>query len=171
MIRIVSLLFIVLFFTNCSTKHLSPVNVSDYFWIAEKNKNLEDAKKFVLPEDIENVQLQKNIKIRRFTFDKAVENENSAVVPTKMYLEGILSKKQKDEIEVKFDTKLTKTDDGWKVDLRETKKSLYVETAKKFSTGLGSKIFSKIKEGLGDLKGLQGVFEEMIDGLKKSLEK
>ncbi len=55
MIRIISLLFIALFFTNCSTKRLSPVNVSDYFWIAEKNENLEDAKKFVLPEDVDNV--------------------------------------------------------------------------------------------------------------------
>lgn len=171
MIRIISLLFIALFFTNCSTKHLSPVNVSDYFWIAEKNENLDDAKKFVLIEDADNVKLQKNIKIRRFTFGKAEEDENHASVPTKMYLEGILSKKQKDEIEVEFDTKLVKTDDGWKVDLRETKKALYLQTAKKFSTGLGSEIFSKIKEGLGDLKGLQGVFEEMIDGLKKSLEK
>jgi len=88
-----------------------------------------------------------------------------------MYLEGMLSKKKKDEIEIEFDTKLVKTDTGWKVDLDETKKGLYIETAKKFSTGLGSQIFSKIKEGLGDLKGLQGVFEEMIDGLKKSLEK
>ena len=171
MIRIISLLFIALFFTNCSTKRLSSVNVSDYFWIAEKNQDLDDAKKFVLPEDVDNVKLQKNIKIRRFTFAKAEENENHAIVPTTMHLEGILSKKKKDEIEIEFDTKLVKTDTGWKVDFYETKKGLYIETAKKFSTGLGSQIFSKIKEGLGDLKGLQGGFEEMIDGLKKSLEK
>jgi len=90
MIRIISLLFIALFFTNCSTKRLSSVNVSDYFWIAEKNQDLDDAKKFVLPEDVDNVKLQKNIKIRRFTFAKAEENENHAIVPTTMYLEGIL---------------------------------------------------------------------------------
>ncbi len=140
------------------------MNVSDYFWVAEKNQDLEDAKKFVVLEDIDNVKLQEHIKIRRFTFGKAEENENQAMVPTTMYLEGLLSTDKKDQIEINFDTKLTKTDAGWKVDLRETKKALYFETAKKFSTGLGSKIFSKIK-------GLRGIFEEMIDGLKNALEK
>ncbi len=164
MIKIISLLFIALFFTNCSTKRLSPLNVTDYFWVAEKNQDLEDAKKFVIPEDVDNVKLQKHIKIRRFRFGEVQEHENQAIVPTTMYLEGILSKKEKDQIEIEFNTQLTKTDSGWKVDLRETKKSLYIETAKKFSTGLGSQIFSKIK-------GLQGIFKEMVDGLKKALEK
>ncbi len=164
MIRIISLLFIALFFTNCSTKRLSPLNVTDYFWVAEQNQDLDDAKKFVVPEDVDNVQLQKHIKIRRFTFGKVQEYEKQAIVPTTMYLEGLLSKKEKDQIKIEFDTKLTKIDTGWKVDLRETKKTLYIETAKKFSTGLGSQIFSKIK-------GLQGIFEEMIGGLKKALEK
>ena len=163
-IKIIILLCVALFFTNCSTKRLSPLNVTDYFWIAEKNQDLNDAKKFVVPEDVDSVQLQKNIKIRRFTFGKVEKYENQAIVPTTMYLEGILSKKEKDQIKLEFDTKLIKRDDGWKVDLRETKKALYIETAKKFSTGLGSQIFSKIK-------GLQGIFEEIVDGLKKALEK
>ena len=162
--QILSLLIIVLIFANCSTKRLSPLNVTDYFWVAEQNQDLEDAKKFVVPEDVDNVKLQKHIKIRRFTFDKVQEQDNQAIVPTTMYLEGILSKKEKDQIKVEFDTQLTRTDTGWKVDLRETKKALYIETAKKFSTGLGSQIFSK-------LKGLQGVFKEIVDGLKKTLEK
>jgi len=171
MIRIIILGFIALFFVNCSTKNLSPVNVSDYFWVAQKEHKLEDAKKFVRDNDTEKVALQKSIKIKRFTFSDAQENGDKAVVPTQMFLEGMLSTSQKDEIEVDFDTVLEKKEDGWKVNVTETKQGLYIETAKKFGAGLGSGLFSKLKEGLGGLKGLQGVFEEMINGLKKSLEK
>jgi len=55
--------------------------------------------------------------------------------------------------------------------LVETKKGLYLETAKEFGTGLGLGIFGKLKESLGDLNGLQGILEEITNGLKKSFEK
>ncbi len=173
MIRIFSLLIITitLFFTACSTKHLSPVNVSDYFWEAQQQHKLEDAKKFVRDSDKKNIAIQKSIKIKRFTFAKVKQDGDEAVVPTTMYLEGIFSKKAKDIVEIHFNTYVEKTDDGWKVNLAETKKALYIETAKKFTQGLGSGIFSQIKEKMGDLKQFQSIFEEMIDGMKKSLGK
>lgn len=154
MIRTFLLLFIALFLTNCSTKTLSPVYVADYFWVAEKNQNYEDAKRFVLLKDVDDVKLQENIKIRGFSFGKVEESEYFATVETKMHLEGIFSQKEKDMVEVDFDTKLEKSENGWKVDLSETKKELYSESAKKFSQGLGAEMFKKLKEGWDYFKEL-----------------
>jgi hypothetical protein len=171
MIRSLSIFFLALFLTNCSTKHLSPVNVSDYFWAAQQEKKLEDAKKFVREDDKKNVALQKSIHIKRFSFSDAKVDGDEAVVPTTMYLEGMFSKKRKDEVEIAFNTYLQETKDGWKVNVKETKKALYIETAKKFTKGLGAGIFSEIKEKMGDFKEFQSIFEEMINGMKKSLGK
>ena len=171
MIRVVSLFIIVLFFVSCSTKNLSPVNVSDYFWAAEQSAKLEDAKKFVRQEDSKNVALQKVIKIQRFTFGEVVEKEDVAVVSTTLYLEGILSKAKEDQVDITFDTTLQKTKDGWKVNLTETKKALYIETTKKFTKGLGAQILQKFQEKMGDFKQFQSIFEEMVQGMKKSLQK
>lgn len=171
MIKVVSLLFIALFFTNCSTKNLSPTNVSDYFWEAQQKTKLDDAKKFVREKDKKNIALQRNIKIKRFTFGEAVEEKNIATIPTKMYLQSIISKDEKDQIEVDFNTALEKTKDGWKVNLVKTKEALYLETAKKFSKGLGAEILQKLQDKMGDFKKFQEVLIEMMDGMKKSLKK
>jgi hypothetical protein len=171
MIKVFLLLFITFFFTNCSTKNLSPINVSDYFWEAQQEAKLDDAKKFVREKDKKNVALQSNIKIRKFTFLDAKVEGDIAIVPTKMYLQSIISKDKKDQIEVDFDTQLEKTKDGWKVNLAKTKEALYLETAKKFSKGLGAEILQKLQEKMGDFKKFQGVLVEMVDGMKKSLQK
>jgi hypothetical protein len=171
MIKMVLLTLLTLFLTNCSTKHLSPVNVSDYFWAAQQDKKLEDAKKFVREDDKKNVALQKSIHIKRFSFADAKIDGHEAVVPTTMYLEGVFSKKKKDEVEILFNTYVEETKDGWKVNVAETKKALYIETAKKFTQGLGAGIFSEIKEKMGDFKEFQSIFEEMIHSMKKSLGK
>ena len=170
-IKIITVLFIALFFTSCSTKHLSPVNVSDYFWAAQQEKKLDDAKKFVRKSDTKNIALQKSIHIKRFSFKDAQVDGDEAIVPTTMYLEGMFSKKRKDEVQIDFDTYVEKGEDGWKVNLVETKKALYIETAKKFTQGLGSGIFAEFKKKMGDFKEFQSIFEEMINGMKKSLGK
>ncbi len=171
MMRFIPLLLLALFLTNCSTKHLSPVNVTDYFWTAQQAKKLDDAKKFVRESDAKNVALQKSIKIKRFTFQDANIDGDEAIVPTRMYLEGMFSKKRKDEVQIDFDTYVDKTDSGWKVNLTETKKALYIEVAKRFTKGLGAGILSEIQNKMGDLKQFQSIFEEMIQGMKKSLGK
>jgi len=170
MIRVIPLLLIALFFTNCSTKHLSPVNVSDYFWTAQQENKLDDAKKFVRKNDKKNIALQKTIHIKRFTFKDAQIDWDEATVPTTLYLEALFSKKRKDQIEINFDTFVEKTDDGWKVNFEETKKALYIETAKKFSKDLGKGIFSEIQKKMDDFKEFQNIFKEMIDSMKKSLQ-
>ena len=171
MIKIISLLFIALFFTNCSTKKLSPANVTNYFWSAQQEAELEDAKKFVRQKDQKYIALQKNIKIKRFTFKDVIQDGDTATVPTKLYLEGIFSKAQKDQVEIDFDTRLEKTDDGWKVNLTETKKALYLETTKKFSKGIGANILKIVQDRMGDFRDIQGIMEEMVDSMKKTLEK
>jgi len=106
-----------------------------------------------------------------FTFGEVVEEKNIATIPTKMYLQSIISKDEKDQIEVDFNTALEKTKDGWKVNLVKTKEALYLETAKKFSKGLGAEILQKLQDKMGDFKKFQEVLIEMMDGMKKSLKK
>ena len=171
MIKLLFLVFIAFFFTNCSTKNLSPLNVSDYFWSAQQSQKLDDAKKFVREVDKKNIALQKGIKIKSAKFEKAIVDGDTATVPTKLTIEGILSKAKKDEVLLSFDTKLDNTKEGWKVNLAETKKLLYIETAKTLSKGLGDEILKQLQERMGDFKQFQSIFEEMLSGMKKSLQK
>ncbi len=170
MIKIVSLFFMALLLNNCSSKNLSPTNVSDYFWSAQKEKHLDDAKKFVRPQDQKNIALQKSIKIKRFTFEKASVQKDSALVPTKMFLQSFLAKDSDRDVEIDFDTTLEKTDDGWKVNLSKTKEALYIETAKKFSKGVGIGILGKLQDKMQDFQKFQGVLHEIAESMKKSLE-
>jgi hypothetical protein len=160
------------FFVACSTKNLSPSNVSDYFWSAQKEKNYEDAKKFVRQSDKEDVKLQNSIKIKRYEIEKAKisESKKVALVPTKVYIQGFFKNDPSSEVAVDFDTYLNKTEDGWKVNMKETKKILYSQVAKKFGSTFGGTLFKKLKEGLGDLNQFQEIFKEILEGLANSVK-
>ena len=171
MIKQLFLLALTLFLANCASKSLSPATVTDYFWTAQKEQKLDDAKKFVRENDKKNITLKKTIKVKRYTFSDAVIDKDTAIVPTKIYLDGFLSTDKKDQIEIAFNTNLDKTDDGWKVNLAETKKALYIEAAKKFSKSIGSGILGEFKKRVGDFKELQGIFKELVEDMSKSLKK
>lgn len=164
MIKTVLSSFVLLLFVACSTKNLSPVNVSDYFWSAQKEKKFEDAKRFVRESDRSNISLQKGIIVKRYIFKDVIYEGESARIPTHMYLEGIFSSRVKDEVEVVFETYLEKTQEGWKVNIVETKQALYIEVAKNFSKSVTTGIMGEVNKQIGN-------FKQLIDVFKKSLEK
>jgi hypothetical protein len=171
--KIYLILILSIFFIGCSTKNLTPVNTSDYFWEAQKEKNYSDVRKFVKKSDKEDLKLQGSIKIKRFSLgeESISESGKMARVPTKMYLEGFFTNDDKDDVELNFDTVLAKESDGWKVNLKETRKILYLETIKKFGSGVGSGIFGKIKERLGDLEEFQNAFKDVLKNMAESVKK
>jgi hypothetical protein len=167
------ILVLSIFFIGCSTKNLSPVSTSDYFWSAQKDKNYSDVKKFVRKRDKEDLKLQNSIKIKRFELgsENVSESGKMARVPTKIYLEGFFTNDDKAEVEVEFDTTLVKESDGWKVDLKESRRALYLESIKKFGSGIGSGVFGKIKDQLENLEEFQNIFKDVLKNMAKSVKK
>ena len=171
--KIYLILILSIFFIGCSTKNLSPVNTSDYFWSAQKDKNYSDVRKFVKKSDKDDVKLQGSIKIKRFELgsESISESGKMARVPTKMYLKGFFTNDDKDDVELNFDTVLVKESDSWKVNLKETRRVLYLESMKKFGSGIGSGVFGKIKEQLGNLEEFQNIFKDVLKNMAESVKK
>jgi hypothetical protein len=167
------ILILSIFFVGCSTKNLSPVSVSDYFWSAQKDKNYTDIRRFVREKDQDDLKLQSSIKIKRFEVEAESISESGkmARVPTKIYLEGFFTNDDKDDVELNFDTVLVKESDGWKVNLKETRRVLYLESIKKFGSGIGSGVYGKIKEQLGNLQEFQNIFKDVLKNMAQSIKK
>jgi len=172
MFKYTLLILLALSLTNCASKKHSPANVTDSFWAAQKAQKTQQAKKFVRDEDQDNATLQKAIKVKRYTHEKAEIDGDVATVPTTIYLEGLLSKAQKDEIKIDFNTSLEKSKkEGWKVNMKETKNALYFETAKKMTSGLSKGLLGEFKKRMGDFKEFKGIFEEIIKEMQGSVKK
>ncbi len=144
---------------GCSSKSLSPIAVSDDFWDAQKHEDIQRAKKFTVREDTKKTTLYEKIKIKAVDFGEAKESGNRAEVATKLYLKG------DENIEkVDFFTKLDKTDKGWKVNMSETKKSLYFAISKQVAGNLGD-ILKK------ELSGIDKIFGDIFEGFKQIIDK
>lgn len=147
------LLMMLLFITGCSTKNLSPESVTKYFWQAQQQQRVEEAKKFTVKEDTEKTTLYEKIKIKSVDFGEVKESDTKASVATKLYLKD-------DEVpEIDFLTKLDKTDKGWRVNMSDTKRSLYVAIGKQYTGSFGD-ILKDSLEGMESLKELFGDFFE-----------
>ncbi len=166
------LFLIVLFLFGCSTKSLSPSRVSDYFWSAQQSRDYNDVKKFVRSSDIDQIKLQQSIEIKHFSIDQPEisKSKKLAKVPTKLYIAGFFKNDPSSEIEIDFDTILSREGDSWKVNMRETKKILYMEVAKKFSANMTKGLSQKIREELGNLDEFKEIFKEILKNMAESVK-
>jgi len=162
MLKILSVLLFTLLFLGCSAKNMSPASVTSEFWTAQQQNQIDAAKKLTVKEDEKKTKLYKKIKIKTATFGKTVENGDVATVPTKLYLKG-----DKNLSEVEFDTKLEKTDKGWRVNMTSTKRNLYFAISKQVAGNLGN-IFN---ESLGGVDNIKNIFGEFIKNFKDIVEK
>jgi len=171
--KVVLFIIVIISFIGCSTKNLSPANVSDYFWLAQKKRDYSDVKKFVRKRDQNDLKLQKSIKIRDFKVDKAILNDTktAAKVPTKLYLQGFFQNDPNDVVEVDFDTILKKEDGSWRVDLKETRSILYMATIKKFGSKIGTTIFTELKDKIGVAQELQKTMMDILKNFANSIKK
>ncbi len=169
--KILNILLIAWLFVGCSTKHLSPANVSDYFWGAQQKRDYSDVKKFVRQRDRSDVKLQRSIHIKRYRIGKAEKKSaDLAYVPTTLYLSGFFKNDPSSEVEVDFDTVLNKDKEGWKVNMKETRKILYIETIKRFGSSMGRDLSDEIRKGLGDLYEFQNIFKDVLKNLADSVK-
>ncbi len=169
--KILNILLIAWLFVGCSTKHLSPANVSDYFWGAQQKRDYPDAKKFVRQSDRSDVKLQRSIQIKRYRIGKAeIKSADLAYVPTTLYLSGFFKNDPSSIVEVDFDTVLNKNQDGWKVNMKETRKILYIETIKRFGSSMGRSLTNEFKKGLGDLHEFQNIFKDILKNFADSIK-
>ena len=161
--KIVIWIALLAIFTACSTKTLSPVNVSKYFWSAQKNRDYQDAKKFVRPSDTDDVKLQHSIKIKRYTISTAEQKSKTlAIVPTSIYLEGFFKDDPQNLVRVDFDTILNYTDDGWKVNMKETKRALYLKTIQAFGKNFTRGLADKLRGSMQEADEFKNIFKDIL---------
>ncbi len=160
--KLLTLILSIFLIFGCSPKSLSPIAVSDDFWTAQKHENIQRAKSFTVKEDTKKTTLYQKIKIKAVDFGETKKSENQAEVATKLYLKG-----DKDINEVNFLTKLNKTDKGWKVNMSETKKSLYFAISKQVAGNFGK----MLKDELGSIDGIKDIFGDIFEGFKQIIDK
>jgi hypothetical protein len=147
---------------GCSSKNMTVASVTQEFWTAQKQNQIEAAKRLTVKEDEKKTKLYEKIKIKTAIFGDVKEENNKATVPTKLYLKG-----DKDVSEVEFETTLNKTDKGWRVNMDSTKRSLYFAISKQVAGNLGN-IFKKNFDGVDNIKK---IFGEFIKNFKDVVEK
>jgi len=154
---------------GCASKTDRPTGVAYDFWLAEKAHKPDKAAKLTLKEDPETAKLHKKIKIADVKFDDPVIKGDDATVPTTLVLKDF-SPLSHDKATVSFETKMQKTDKGWRVDMFETKKAFYLAVGKSYAQTLGKDFANTVQQALGDGEQIQSVFKELIKGLKKSIQ-
>ncbi len=154
-------------FIGCATKKaITPKEITKSFWQAEKKENFKTAQKFSFGADEEDVKLHKTIQIKDFKIGNFTQEGDKAEVKTTLFLQNPITETIKDQLKVDFNTTLLKDKKEWKVDIDETKRSLYAESAKQFSVD----IFSTIKDKLGNLEILKNAFEKVIKEVAKDIK-
>ena len=161
MTKYLTLLLLSFMMFGCSSKSMSVSTVTQEFWRAQQQDRIDAAKQLTVKEDIKKTTLYKKIRIKSADFGKAKEDGNSVTVPTKLYL-----KDDKNIGAVDFTTKLNKTDHGWRVNMTDTKRSLYIAISKQVAGNFGN-IF---KDSLGEVDSIKTIFGEFIKNFKDVIE-
>ena len=162
------LTMLLLLLAGCAVKHHDPKGVTYDFWMAQKRHNLQQASRLALNSDPDDVAIHAKIKIDRIEYGKPEMEGEEARVPTTLYLKDFTPGSDQ-EAKVTFDTMLRKTKEGWKVDTFETKKALYLAAGKAYAQNLSTAFAATLKNLLGDRKEIEGIFRELIKGIKETI--
>ncbi len=168
MYRNILLLTLLLMLAGCAAKNESPGGVAYDFWMAEKAQKIDRAARLTLDQDAESARLHRKIKIEDMKLGDPEIKGTDATVPTTLTL-GDFSPLGHEKTTVTFETHLKKHEKAWRVDTFATKKSFYLATTKAYAEALGKDFASTIRNALGEREQIKGVFEELMQGLKKAL--
>ena len=158
-----------LLLVGCASKTDRPSGVAYDFWLAEKAQEPDKAAKLTLKEDTEAAKLHNKIKIVDAKFDDPVIKGEEAIVPTTLVLKDF-SPLSHDTAAVSFDTKMRKSEQGWRVDMFETKKALYMAAGKSYAQTLGKDFANTVQQALGDSGEIQSIFKQLIQGIQKAID-
>ena len=154
---------------GCASKTDKPSGVAYDFWLAEKANEPAKAAKLTLKEDTDATRLHDKIKIADLKFDDPDIAGDEASIPTTLILRDF-SPISHDQAAVSFETKMQKSEKGWRVDMPETKKAFYLAIGKSYAQTLGKDFTNTVKQALGDGKQIQSIFKQLIQGIQKAVE-
>lgn len=160
---------LLILFAGCAHKLSAPKTTAADFWHAEEKGDIATAAKLTTKNDPEDAKLHDKIKIEKAYFDEPKIQNGKALVPTTLYLSGFTTMETK-QVKVTFNTHLRKKEKEWKVDMFETKKELYLAVGKKYAEQLSKEFAATIRNAFGDGEEIKGIFKELIERLRDSLE-
>ena len=155
---LLTILLASVFLTACEDEPKSPFEVTQAFWQAMENKNVDQVKKLISEKSLRDESLADNIvSISQPSFGKIVIDGNEAEVETKVVIES------DNPTTVPLDTLLVKENEKWKVDYHATVDAI----------GSGRELAQMIQElrtfGEKFSKDLSREFESSMDELDKTM--
>ena len=135
-----------LILTAC-VPNLTPMEVSERFWTAVKNKDVNEVKKYIAPGTVSNNESDNLLPVDDVKLGRTVIDGDRAWIDTMVVTVG------KESFEVPLETKLLKHQEQWKVDYDATVESLSKDNA-----------IARAIDGLADIS------EQLADNLDQSLE-
>lgn len=143
---------LVLAMAGCESKD-TPKSVSDEFWTAIQNNDMESAKQWVSWESVDYLKYFSDGKIRlkRYTVGESTEHSGSYHVAT----EVVVDTKNQADIRIPTDTVVIKKGDSYKIDLKATLAQVLSKTL-----NAAANQFNKIFQ-----QGLQELDQALTDSL------
>ncbi len=150
-----------MFALSACGKPESPKEVSQQFWKAVQDRDMESAKLMASWDTVDYLKYLNTEKLHpeRFELGEQMIGDSNAEVATTLYT----SKQGNSGIKVPGVTVLIKTDHGWRVNVKKTMTSVLRHTANSFFDQLNGLMQEGIKE-------LDSSLSESMDELGKALE-
>jgi hypothetical protein len=161
--KVTSLLLLVSVFFGLAgcTQSDNPKSVSEQFWKAVQVRDMESAKQLATWDTVDYLKYLKAEKLHpeRFELGEVMQGETRAEVVTTLYTQ----KQGKSGIKVPGVTVLVKTEQGWRVDVKNTLNSIVKHTI----DNVFNQLNGFMQEGL---KELDKSLSESMDEVGKALE-
>jgi len=152
LLPLLTILLTTIFLTACEDEPKSPFEVTQAFWYAVENKNIDQIKQLISEKSLGDEYLAENIvSISKPGFGKIVIDGDIAEIETTVFVES------DNPTEVSLDTLLVKENEKWKVD--------YHETVSKIHEG------GKLNEILSELKNFSEKFSLEFESSLEELDK
>lgn len=168
-----SLLLAMVFLTACIEKEPGPEAVASDFWQAVVDQDMETAKSLASWDTVDYLKYIRSgqLKPERFQLDEAMIGENSATISTQLYSQP----QGQASVKIPGQTVLTRTEHGWRVDLKQTIGSTIQETVGTVFDQLNNMMqqgLQGLDEQLSEsMKGLDQQLQDTLKGVGEALEK
>lgn len=162
--RVLSCLPVLLLAGGCGwlPERSDPTEVATQFWDAVRDEDLDLAMEHASLLSADLRDWAEDYDIVEFTLGKALKNENAASVET-----SVLTKLGDFEMRPRFQTRLVREGNGWKVDVDETQRNL----AKGVVAAVAARVRSALAEGARELgTALEEGLRQLEEGMKDALE-
>ena len=152
---LLSIIVFVFLLVGCAEKAKTPESVAAEFWQAVIDKDMETAKTLASWDTVDYLRYIRSgqLKPARFELGKITPGDRSAIIETVLHSQP----QGQSSIRIPSQTVLIKTEQGWRVDLKETIGSTVKETV--------GTVFDQLNNIMK--QGLQGLDEELSSSMKE----